>query len=85
MPIYEFKCLECEEFFEVLVMKSDDEAEMECPKCGKSHFERVMSSTNFTVPGGSQGSATAKGGGVQKQERTCSSGSCSTYTIGGPA
>lgn len=85
MPIFEFRCLECKDLFEVLVMKNNEEEEVKCPHCGAQHFERVMSATSYSMPGGDHGSATAKGGGVSKQERSCSSGSCSTYTIAGPA
>ncbi|WDP90091.1 MAG: zinc ribbon domain-containing protein [Desulfobacter sp.] len=79
MPIYEFKCTKCEEFFEVIVMGSDDK-DVNCPKCKSTEFERVVSATNYAM--GSSGSA---GGakGVQTQERTCSSGSCKTYTVPG--
>jgi len=79
MPIYEFKCLKCEAFFEILVMNQDENAEMKCPECESEDFERVISTTSHTInapSGGQQGSST--------QTRTCSSGSCTTYTIPGP-
>lgn len=79
MPIYEFKCSKCEEFFEVIVMGSDDK-EIECPKCKSQEFERVVSATNFAM-GASGSPGHAKG--VQTQERNCSSGSCKTYTVAG--
>jgi putative FmdB family regulatory protein len=78
MPIYEFKCLECNEVFEMLVMKND-EVELRCPKCKSEDFERVLSSTNYSMSSGSAKS------GVNSQTRTCSSGSCTTYNIPGPA
>ena len=81
MPIYEFKCLKCEEFFEVLVMGGDEEQEMQCPKCKSEDFERVLSSTNYSMPGG--GGAPGKPKGTSAETRTCSSGSCTTYTIPG--
>ena len=34
MPIYEFRCLSCNECFEILVMKKDEEVAANCPKCG---------------------------------------------------
>ncbi len=78
MPIYEFKCSECDEFFEVIVMGSD-EKEIHCPKCKSQAFERVVSATNYAM-----GSSASGGGkGVQTQERNCSSGSCTTYTVPG--
>ena len=56
MPIYEFKCLSCNECFEILVLKKDEEVAASCPKCGSEEFERVMSKTCFAVaPSGGQG------------------------------
>ena len=79
MPIYEFKCNKCEEFFELLVMGKSDEDELKCPKCGSQTFERVVSTMNFKM-GASSGGNPADKPGIQK--RKCSSGSCSTYNIG---
>jgi putative FmdB family regulatory protein len=77
MPIYEFKCLKCDEFFEMLVMGGKEEAELRCPKCKSENFERVLSTTNYAM--GASGSP-----GVSSQSRQCGSGSCTTYTIPGP-
>ena len=79
MPIYEFKCLKCEEFFEVIVMGSTEDGIKGCPKCGSDEFERVVSKTNFSMGGSSAGQKAS----VQTQERTCSGGSCKTYTVPG--
>ncbi|MEH0021578.1 MAG: zinc ribbon domain-containing protein [Desulfobacter sp.] len=80
MPIFEFKCSKCEAFFEVIVMGSGDDKEIDCPECKSKEFQRVVSTTNYTM--GSSGSG---GGakGVHTQERTCSGGSCKTYTVPG--
>ena len=80
MPIYEFKCLKCEEFFELLLMTADDEMEMKCPKCASEDFERVLSTANYSMGGG-----TGQSKGATSQTRTCSGGSCTTYDIPGPA
>ncbi|MCF8093110.1 MAG: zinc ribbon domain-containing protein [Desulfotignum sp.] len=80
MPIYEFKCLKCEEFFEVIVMGSQKDQAVACPKCQSPEFERVVSTTNYAMAG-SSGQGAAKG--VSAQERTCSGGSCKTYTVAG--
>ena len=79
MPIFEFKCSKCEEFFEVIVMGSDDDNAINCPKCKSQEFQRVVSTINYAM-GSSTGSG---GGGVQTQERECSGGSCKTYTVPG--
>ena len=80
MPIFEFKCTKCEEFFEVIVVKSDDDRDIDCPKCKSKEFQRVVSTTNYTMGRGA-GAGSAKG--VHTQERSCSGGSCTTYTIPG--
>ncbi len=51
MPIYEFKCTQCETEFDHLFMRSDD-TEARCPQCNKSHGvnQRIeMSVSNFTI------------------------------------
>ena len=83
MPIYEFKCLKCEEFFEVIVMGSAGGSLKGCPKCGSEEFERVVSRTNFTMGSSGGGSGSGQKAGVQTQERSCSGGSCKTYTVPG--
>lgn len=80
MPIYEFKCLKCDNFFELLIMKNDEEVDMRCPQCNASDFERVLSSTNYAMADGGSGA----GPSASAQTRTCSSGSCTTYDLPGP-
>ncbi len=79
MPIFEFKCSDCEEFFEVLFMSGDTEKEIKCSKCESFAVERVVSSTNYAmgVPSSQKGESTSK------LTRNCSSGSCTTYTVPG--
>jgi len=81
MPIFEFKCSKCEEFFEVIVMGSDENKDINCPKCKSEEFQRVVSATNYAM--GDSGSGGGASPGVHTQERTCSSGSCKTYTVPG--
>ena len=79
MPIYEFKCLECNDVMEILVMNQEDTVEMRCPKCASSNLERIISSTNFSMApasGGSRGPATT--------QRSCSGGNCTTIDLPGP-
>ena len=33
MPLYEFRCLKCNDCFEILVMKKEEEVELKCPHC----------------------------------------------------
>lgn len=78
MPIYEFKCLKCEEYIEILVMGSNDEqVEMKCKKCGCEDLERILSTASHCIANG-QGAPQAAA-----QTRTCSSGSCTTWDLPG--
>ena len=83
MPIYEFKCSKCEKFFEIitksLTSDSNGEKDNKCPECGSNEFERVLSKTNYVM-----GNSSSKGESkATKQERNCSQGSCTTYTVPG--
>jgi putative FmdB family regulatory protein len=45
MPIYEFKCKECNHVFEEFVFSSNSDDEgMMCPQCGSKFSEKLMSS-----------------------------------------
>ncbi len=79
MPIFEFKCSDCGEFFEMLFMSGDDEKEIKCPKCSSCAVERVVSSTNYAMGQ----SSTSRQQKASAQTRNCSSGSCTTYTVPG--
>lgn len=49
MPIYEYLCRKCEEEFEILVMRSDEE--ITCPKCEGGNVERLLSVAAFKAGG----------------------------------
>jgi len=78
MPLYEFRCLKCDECFEFLVMKQAEQVELKCPKCKSEDFERILS-----VSCHSMGGETSKSGGAQSQTRSCPGGTCTTYDIPG--
>jgi putative FmdB family regulatory protein len=80
MPIYEFRCLKCNECFEFLLMNQDDQIELRCPQCKSAEFERIVSATCHAIGGGP-----GKNTGAGSTSRTCSSGSCTTYDIPGPS
>ena len=79
MPIYEFKCMDCEEFIEQLIMNKDEAIELKCPGCGSQELERVLSTASYSMSDGSVAKQR-----VTSQTKTCSSGSCTTYEIPGP-
>ena len=78
MPIYEFKCLKCQEYVEILVLGADDDkVQMKCSHCGSEALERIISTTNYSM--GSGNSKT----GPSTESRTCSGGSCTTWNLPG--
>ncbi len=78
MPIFEFKCLKCQAYFEMLIMNKDDEIELKCPECKSEEFERIVSVTNFAM-----GESSASDNKPSITTKTCSSGSCTTYDMPG--
>jgi putative FmdB family regulatory protein len=78
MPIYEFRCLKCNECFEFLSMNQDDQVELRCPKCKSEDFERVLSAA-----GHSMGCGSTENSSAQTQTRSCPSGTCTTYNLPG--
>ena len=50
MPIYEYKCENCNETFEVL-QKFNDEPLTECVNCHKGPVKKLMSVSSFVLKG----------------------------------
>lgn len=46
MPIFEYKCLNCDSEFEKLVLGSSSENGITCPDCHSGEVERLFSSFN---------------------------------------
>ncbi len=78
MPIYEFKCMACDNYIEILVMNKDEKVEMKCPDCGSMDLERILSNTSHVM-----GIGSGNGQVGTAKTHNCSSGSCTTYDIPG--
>lgn len=50
MPIYEYRCCDCEQIFEEW-LKSYDDNSRACPVCGGT-ADRIVSNTSFVLKGG---------------------------------
>ncbi len=78
MPIYEFRCLKCNEVFEILMVSTEDKVEMKCSHCGSENFERVLSTTSYAMAFGKRESR-----GPRVESRECASGTCTTWNLPG--
>ena len=43
MPIYEYECQSCRRIVSSLILKKEEEKEVQCPSCGGSRLTRVLS------------------------------------------
>jgi putative FmdB family regulatory protein len=43
MPIYEYRCSNCEETFEKIRRMADADRNLQCPKCESEEIERLLS------------------------------------------
>ena len=50
MPIYEYKCSNCEHQFEIIQRFSDNPVES-CPECSKKSVKKLVSAPSFRLKG----------------------------------
>jgi putative FmdB family regulatory protein len=69
MPLYEFRCQECKNQFEVLVSSASAAEEITCTKCASRNIKKTISATSFRissssnrVPAGALSGCSSKGG-----------------------
>ncbi len=76
MPIFEYKCMKCNEEFECIVLGGDT---VTCPECNTKKVKRKMSACSFKSGGSSGGDYSApSSSGSSSGCSGCSGGSCST-------
>ena len=51
MPIYDYKCSNCEHQIEV-IQKINDEPMIVCPECSKRSLKKLVSAPSFRLKGG---------------------------------
>jgi len=51
MPIYDYKCSNCEHQFELIQKFSDQPAEI-CPQCNQKSIQKLVSAPSFRLKGG---------------------------------
>lgn len=63
MPLFEYRCQDCGQIFEVFTQRQDRSAVPICPECGKPNVERMVSLFSATVSGGGSHATTSCGTG----------------------
>jgi putative FmdB family regulatory protein len=77
MPIFEYKCSDCETKFEVLHKSSANKDDVSCPKCNSTKNKKLFSSFSSTFNSYSNStSAGCSTGQCQTPAANCSSGLC---------
>lgn len=62
MPIYEYRCQNCDTKFEKLRPMREAEAPTDCPRCGKVVAKKELSVCCMSVAGGGGGGDAMQGG-----------------------
>lgn len=69
MPIYEYRCEECRNHFEVLATSATTSEEVRCPKCDSAKARKTISASSFrinsgasSIPAGALSGCSSKGG-----------------------
>ncbi len=80
MPFYEYRCAECGHEFEAM-QKMSDAPLTDCPACGKSALEKLISAAGFQLKGSgwyaTDFKGKGKGGSAPADEApACGSGGC---------
>lgn len=52
MPIYEYRCDECRNLFEVLTTSATTSEEISCTKCGSRKVKKTISAAGFRINSG---------------------------------
>ncbi|NCS88082.1 MAG: zinc ribbon domain-containing protein [Ignavibacteria bacterium] len=77
MPIFEYRCAECNERFEVLHKSSAKVGEVSCPKCNSTNNKKLLSAFNSAADGAySFADSKQKRQDVPAPSCACGSGGC---------
>ena len=78
MPIFEYRCSDCNTKFEVLHKSQEKEEDIICPKCNSNKSKKLMSSFAASMDGSSSfsGSSYSDDSGSSYPGGGCASGMC---------
>jgi putative FmdB family regulatory protein len=79
MPVFEYKCSDCNEKFEVLHKSTLEQTNVSCPNCNSSNHKKLFSAFSASVSGNApSGTDTCSTGscGIPSSYNGCASGMC---------
>jgi putative FmdB family regulatory protein len=74
MPIFEYRCENCGNKYDVLHKSSVNQKEVTCPKCNSAKSKKLLSTFSASIDGSSSYSS-----------NSCDSGNCDVPSTGGCA
>ena len=81
MPLYEYRCPDCQGRFEIIQHLGTSAAETVCPACGAQHVERQLST--FAVASGSMSGGSGASAMPAPSFAGCGGGQCGGGGCGG--
>ena len=76
MPVYEYKCSECNTKFEILHRSTSVKDVVQCPACNSINSKKLFSSFSSNVSSNSHFPAECSSGQCQSPASGCSNGLC---------
>lgn len=79
MPVFEYKCSECNSKFDVLHKSASEKIEVYCPRCNSSNNKKLFSTFSASVSGSSAshlGDCSTGSCGIPSSVGGCASGMC---------
>lgn len=71
MPIYEFKCKQCDKIFDEFILNSNNLSTIYCPQCNSKDVSKMMSTFGFSSNSTSLNSNTSCSSCGTKNCATC--------------
>ncbi|QER41419.1 zinc ribbon domain-containing protein [Thermodesulfobacterium sp. TA1] len=79
MPIYEFRCEDCKEEFEVFLKNKEELSSVECKKCKSKRVKRLISVVNSIISDSGSSSDKPR----ITESHSCATGSCTHIELPG--
>ena len=73
MPVYDYRCLDCDATYDVLHKVKEIKDDIVCPSCGSRNSKKLMSVTAVSMGSGSPSSSSS---GSSCDSGTCCGGAC---------